>query len=161
MIGLAILELLWGLDPDLYLLSEEPFLWVWKGENHAQTCESKLSEKQACPNWKGRFSRTCTGVIGVTLLRQTDLWCFLIDHSFMTMVEFSFLESLTCLDSLSASLSVILIFRFKRYCQIFLLIAVNSWFFVPHFSLSVKGLSCCPCACELILHPFPLMWRTL
>ena len=28
MVGLAILELLWGLDPDLYLLSEEPFLWV-------------------------------------------------------------------------------------------------------------------------------------
>ena len=99
----------------------------------------------------------------------------LIWHNFMKIVEFSFhsLKSLVCLDSLCASkfidlgkyLVVIVIFYFKRYCQISLLIAVNSWFLVPRplppFSLSMTGLSCCPCGYELIFHSFPLMWRTL
>ena len=92
-------------------------------------------------------------------------------HNFIKIVEFSFhsLESLVCLDSLAASiftdpgkyLAVIVIFRFKRYCEISLLIAVNSCFLIPPFSLCMTGLSCCPCRCELILHPFPLMWRIL
>ena len=92
-------------------------------------------------------------------------------HRFIKIVGFSFhlLLPLVCLDSLSASTfidpgkysAVIVIFCFKRYCQIYLLIAVNAWFLVPPFSLSMKGLLWCPCGCVLILHPFPLMWRTL
>ena len=67
----------------------------------------------------------------------------LIWHNFMKMVEFSFhsLESLVCLDSLSTStfidpckyLAVIVIFRFKRYCQISLLIAKKLLISTPGF----------------------------
>ena len=59
----------------------------------------------------------------------------IIWHNFMKIVGFSFhsLESLLCLDSLAESTfndpgkysAVIVIFRFKRYCQIYLLITVN------------------------------------
>ena len=64
----------------------------------------------------------------------------LILHNFMKMVEFSFypLEFLVYLASLSASrfiepfkyLAVIVIFRFRSYCQLSLLVTVNSLFSV-------------------------------
>ena len=162
-----MLGLLLDTDPDL--LSEEPFLWVQNGEPYTQTCEPRISEKHPYLDWKGQFSRTCSEVIGVTPSRQKDpsLSVPLIWHNFMKMFEFSFhsLESLVCLDSLSASTfidpgkysAVIAIFHFKRYYQISLLIVANSWFLVTPFLLSMTELSCCPCGCELILHPFPLM----
>lgn len=62
-------------------------------------------------------------------------------HNFLRTVDFSFylLESLVCLDSLSAFtfidpgryLAVILICLFKKYFQISLLVSVNPWFLVP------------------------------
>ena len=67
----------------------------------------------------------------------------------MKIVGFSFhsLESLLCLDSLSASTfidpgkysAVTFIFHFNRYCQISLVIAVNSWFLVPPIFIKYDG----------------------
>ena len=37
----------------------------------------------------------------------------------------------------------------------------NSGFWYPPLSLSMTELSCCLCGCELLLHPFPLMWKIL
>ena len=73
MVGLAMLGLLWELDNGPDLLSDEPLLWMKKGVKHNQTCEARISEKHRCPDWKGRFSKACTGVISVTPSRQTSL----------------------------------------------------------------------------------------
>ena len=37
----------------------------------------------------------------------------------------------------------------------------NPGFWYPPLSLSMTELSCCLCGCELLLHPFPLMWKIL
>ena len=145
MIGLAMLGLLWALKIDSDLLSEEPFLWVQNGEKHTQTYEPRISEKHPCPDWKGRFSRICSGVIGVITLRQTDpslefplsdtiSWRFLGLVSIRLNPWFAWIP---CLPGFLGFIdpgkysAVIVIFLFKRYWQISLLIAVNSWFFVP------------------------------
>ena len=66
----------------------------------------------------------------------------LIWHNFLKMVKFSFhlLESLVawipCLPLHSLALTVIMIFHFRRYYQISLLITVNSWFLVPRIFIS-------------------------
>ena len=70
MVGLAMLELLWALDTDLDLRFEKPFLWVEMRWKHTQACEPRISGKHPCPDWKGRFSKTCTGVIGVNSRRK-------------------------------------------------------------------------------------------
>ena len=91
----------------------------------------------------------------------------------MKIVGFSFhsLEFLVCLDSLSASgfidpgknSAVIVNFRFKRYCQISLLIAVNSWFLVPHIFIKYDRAVMWSMRMwtDTVLHLFPLMWRAL
>ena len=143
MVGLAMLGLLWALDIDPDLLSEDPFLWVQKGGKHTQTCGPRISEKHPCPDWKDQSSRICSEVIGVITSRRTDPplefpLSDTISWRLLGLVSIS-LESLGCLYSLSVSTfidpgkysTVIIIFHFKRYCQISLLIAVNSWFLVP------------------------------
>ena len=42
-----------------------------KWEKQTQACETRIFEQHPCPNWKGQFSRVCTGVIGATSLIQT------------------------------------------------------------------------------------------
>ena len=152
MFDLAMLRLLWALDTDPDLLSEEPSYKCKRGKSIHKLVSPGYLKKHSCPDWKGQFSKICTGVIGVIPSRQTGLsmefplsdtisWrllglvsiCF---NSFNWIQLASFHYSLS---SLSASTfiepgkysAVIVIFRFKRYYQISLLIAVNSWFSVP------------------------------
>ena len=167
MVGLAMLGLLWELDNGPDLLSDEPLLWMKKGVKHNQTCEARISEKHRCPDWKGRFSKACTGVISVTHSRQTNLslvfplsdttsWRWLSKFPFTGILGFPGFP--TCLyihlpwQILNSNRDL--------WFQMVLpnIFPDRSWLLVfdtPPFSLSMTGLLCFPCGCQLILHPFP------
>ena len=110
----------------------------------------KYPRKHPCLDWEGRFSRICSGVIGVIPSKQTDpslefplfdtiSWRLLGLVSIPLNPWFAWIP---CLPLHSLTLvkysAVIVIFRFKRYCQISLLIAVSSWFLVPPIPIFIN-----------------------
>ena len=141
MVGLAMLGSLWALHWSWFSFRRTLPINV-KGEKAYTNLWAHDVWKASLTWLKGSiFLDMCWGNWGDTpeenrfISRRPLIW-----HNFMNMVDFTFhsLESMVCLDSLSAStfidpgkyLAVIVTFRFKRYCQISLLIAVNSWFLV-------------------------------
>ena len=155
MVSLAMLGLLWAVDTYPDLLSEEPFLYVQKGEKHTQTCEPRISGKHGSSRLKSQFSRICTGVIGVIPSRQTDpsLEFPLSDTISSRLFWFSFhlLESMVCLVSLSSYIHwTWWVFDSNRYLSLqkvlpnFFAHRSQLLVFGTPFSLSMTGLSCCP-----------------
>ena len=128
MVDLVIVGLLWVVDTDHDLLSEEPFLRIQKGKKHTDLWIQDIW-KVFLPWLKGSIFRDlywgnwCDTLKGKRFISGVPL----IWHNFQNICEFSFelLESLFFVDSLSVStfiysvkyLAVVAIFHFERYCQ--------------------------------------------
>ena len=148
MVGLVILGLLWTLDNNPDLLSIIPFLWVEKEEKHIQTCEPKISEKHRCPDWNGTdmfLGNWCDTLhANGSISTVPPIW-----HNVLKIFEFIFyLLDSVCLYIPGKHSVVIVIFNFKRYCQISLLIVFTLWFWVPP-SFLIKF-------CRAIIYPISL-----